>query len=276
MAKEHESNRLAWNEAAAYYRAGLNESLELLSKGGMSFCPPEYRYLERYRANLKTCIHLQCAGGTDSLSLMNYGANEVIGVDISEQMIEIARKKSDALKHNARWLVSDILQIPSSMNATADFVYTGKGAINWIMDIGAWARIIARLLKPGGVVYLFEGHPMTYCFDMQAKELKLDSNYKGYFSNDPYPKQGWPDSYVGKLKKSESEQAFKYERAWPVSSVIGGLLKAGLVLEEFQEHPDPFWVEFPNLPKALRQLFPNTYSVVARKPHESTPGAGPS
>lgn len=266
MSKEHEQNRLAWNEAAAFYQKGLNQDIEFLRKGSTTFFAPELKCLEPYRTNLNTCIHLQCAAGSDTLSLINYGAKEVIGIDISDEMIRIAQAKSDALKMNARWIRSDVLSIPQDLNAKADLVYTGKGAIIWMMDINAWAKVVARLLKPGGIFYLFEGHPFTYCFDMKASELKIDPNYQGYFSQTPYISQDWPDSYVGKVKEDVKDQAAKYEKAWPVSSVINALIDAGLTLQKFDEHKDKYWEEFENLPDELRQRIPNTFSIVAQKP----------
>lgn len=266
MATEHESNRRAWNEAAAFYQAGMAESIAMLRKGETSFYPPERKFLERLLPQSVRSIHLQCAGGTDSLSLLNLGAREVVGVDISDEMIRIAEEKSRALGMNASWVRSDILETPTSLDGTADFVYTGKGALNWMMDIHAWGKVVARLLKPGGAIYVFEGHPFTYCFDMKASELAIDPVYQGYFATKPYASQDWPGTYVGQLKASVQEQAVKYEKAWPVSQVITALLEAGLTLEAFEEHPDKFWDEFVNLPDELRERFPNTYSVVARKP----------
>jgi ubiquinone/menaquinone biosynthesis C-methylase UbiE len=265
MSKEHESNRQAWNEAATYYQKHLEASLELLQNGGSALLEVEARNLKKFCPKIQKAIHLQCAGGTDSLSLLNLGAEEVIGIDISEEMLKVAKTKSERLKMNATWVHADALKVPAELNGSADLVYTGKGAINWIMDIGAWAHVVARLLKPRGVLFLFEGHPLTYIFEMKASELTLDSSYKGYFASEPYISQDWPETYVGKVKSSESEQAKKYERAWPVSSVITALLEAGLKLELFAEHPDKYWEEFPNLPQEKRQFFPNTYTVIARK-----------
>ncbi len=266
MIREHECNRLAWNEASAYYRDNIENSIEFLRNRGMTFCEPELRILRAMDRDFTRCIHLQCAGGIDTLSLLNFGVQETIGIDISEEMIRIAQTKSDALAMNAKWIATDVLNTPGRLDGTADLVYTGKGAINWIMDIEGWAKVVARLLKPGGVLYLFEGHPFTYCFNMKARELAIDPIYQGYFSTVPYVSQDWPENYIGKLKDSEKDQAVKYERAWTVSAVIMSLINAGLVLDRFEEHPEKFWDEFANLSDELRQRFPNTYSVVARKP----------
>jgi ubiquinone/menaquinone biosynthesis C-methylase UbiE len=196
--------------------------------------------------------------------LINLGAKEVVGVDISDEMLRVAKAKSDALKMNATWVNSDVLNVPAELNGSADLLYTGKGAINWMMDLEGWAAVVARLLKPGGYLYLIEGHPVTFLFDMKASEL--DPSYQGYFSEKPYVSQDWPETYVGKLKDSEKDQAVKYERAWNFGAVITSLLEAGLVLENFEEHPDSFWDEFPNIPDGKRMLIPSTYSIVAKKP----------
>ena len=267
MPKEHERNRIAWNEASAFYKTGLESSIDLLRKGGMTFFPPELKILEDLRSSMNTCIHLQCAAGTDSLSLINFGAKKVIGVDISEEMIGLAKEKSERLGMNADWICSDVLNVSQELNGVADLIYTGKGAINWMMDIKSWAKVASRLLKPGGFLYLFEGHPITYCFDIHADKLQMDPIYKGYFDEKPYESQGWPGTYVGKIKENESDQAKKFERAWPVSTVISALLESGFILKKFEEHPDKYWDEFLNLPDELRVRIPNTYSVVAQKPN---------
>ena len=74
----------------------------------------------------KRAIHLQCAGGRETLSLWNQGAAEVIGVDISDTMIACAQAKSDRLRAPATWYCCDILDTPSVLNRTADLVYTGR------------------------------------------------------------------------------------------------------------------------------------------------------
>src|SRR5205814_5886985 len=142
----HEENRIGWNEGAAAYEADLENKIAFLRAGGTNFVGPEYRYLAGLNEWCARAIHLQCAGGTDTLSLWNLGAHEVVGVDISDRMIGVAKQKSDALGAPATWVHSDVLSTPSSLDGTADLVYTGRGALCWMMDINAWARVVARLL----------------------------------------------------------------------------------------------------------------------------------
>ena len=118
----------------------LDESIARLRDGGVVLYPPELRYLHDLGAWCRRAIHLQCAAGEDTLSLWNLGAAEVVGVDISDTMIEIARRKSAALGAPARWFACDLLATPHELDGSADLVYTGKGALNWLHDIEGWAQ----------------------------------------------------------------------------------------------------------------------------------------
>jgi SAM-dependent methyltransferase len=261
----HASNRRAWNQAAIAYRRSRPQTVEFLRKGGVSMCPPEMPFLADLRSWCETAIHLQCAGGQDTLSLLNLGARKVVGIDLSEDMIEVARATSTELGAPATWICCDVLDAPAELNGTADLVYTGRGAVIWVHDLGGWAATVARLLKPGGRFYMYEGHPVTYFFDMTTSDLRLDPEFEGYFSGKVHASKGWTADYVGDVGISDDEMATKFERAWPISEVIDALLQQGLQLVRFLEHPDAYWPEFPNLPDAERTRFPNTYSVFMRK-----------
>src|SRR6185503_5415623 len=52
----------------------------------------------------RRAIHLQCAGGRDTLSLWNLGAEEVVGVDFSPRMLDLAARLSKAVGAPAEWL----------------------------------------------------------------------------------------------------------------------------------------------------------------------------
>ena len=261
----HQSNRAGWNEGAARYAEWFEESVALLRGGGNSLHPPERRILGELRPWCRRAIHLQCAAGEDTLSLWNLGAAEVVGVDISDEMIALARRKSDALGAPARWYQSDILATPHELDGTADLVYTGKGALNWLHDIDGWAAAVARLLAPGGRFYLFEGHPLTWIFDPEASEPKLDPRYGNYFSEQAEPNQGWPTEYIGELDRPTEQLAVKYERQWTIGAVTNAIIGAGLRIERLEEHPDQYWQQFPNMPAELAAKLPHTYSLLARK-----------
>lgn len=265
VAAMHQGNRAGWDEGAARYAEWVEADIAFLRGGGVALHAPELRILGELRPWCRRAIHLQCAAGKDTLSLWNLGAAEVVGVDISDAMLALARRKSDALGAPARWFQSDVLATPHELDGSADLVYTGQGALNWLHDIAGWARVVARLLAPGGRFYLFEGHPLTWIFDQDAAEPRLDPRYGDYFSEQAEADQGWSDAYIGALDRPKAQLAVKYERQWTLGAVVNALIGAGLRVERLQEHPEPYWAQFPNMPADLVRRFPQTYSLVMRK-----------
>ena len=266
----HAANSAAWNEAAQRYAQEVEEDVAFLRAGGKNLMAPELRILHDLANWCQRAIHLQCAGGRDTLSLWNQGAAEVVGVDISDQMIACARRKAAALDAPATWYCCDLLDTPHELDGTADLVYTGRGAINWIMDIAAWARVAARLLKPGGRLYVFEGHPISSILDPQASELRLDPdpNFGDYFATGLGVSKGWPTEYIPPESVPPVEdQSFKYERHWTLADILNALIAAGLLLECFEEYPDQYWDQLPNLPKTVADKLPHTFSLLLRKPY---------
>ncbi len=271
----HESNRLGWNEGAEGYRARLEETIASLRAGRSNLHPLERANLAPLgplRSWCRVAIHLQCASGEDTLSLWLEGAERVVGVDISDRHIENARALSEALDAPATWIRSDVLDAPHEWDGTADLVYTGRGALCWIHDIRGWASVVARLLRPGGVVHVLDDHPATILFDPDTERPVATG--RAYFGYSEWS-QGWPASYLGNMGRPVEEHARKYERVWPLASVVQALLDAGLRLERIGEHPDRYWNNFERLTASARASLPLTFTLLARRPASSEGGAPP-
>jgi SAM-dependent methyltransferase len=268
----HQHNQRAWNEAALEYRNYNTQRVNDLRSGKSNLHPIERRNLEKFGPLKEWChraIHLQCASGYDTLSLILEGVREVVGLDISAIHIENARWTSEQLNMPALWYCCDVLEAPTALNATADLVYTGRGAINWVHDLRRWAEVVKRLLKPGGVFHLLEDHPVTWLLDREGEDLRASGiSHFGYAE----ASQGWPSSYLGEassslgpIGKPVHEQCTKYERLWTIAEVFHALRETGLSIESLGEHPEPYWDAFPRLTEKLREKLPMTFSVVARR-----------
>jgi SAM-dependent methyltransferase len=258
----HGDNRAAWNEAAGFYARKLDAAIARLGAGRSSLHEIERRNLGELKTWCDTAIHLQCASGEDTLSLWLEGAKRVVGVDISDVHIANAERASAALGAPATWHRCDVLDAPAALDDTADLVYTGQGALCWLHDLESWARVIARLLKPGGVFHVLDDHPVTWLFDMEAATLAPSGlEYFRYSESS----KGWPGSYIKELDLPPERQATKHERLWSLASVFGALTNAGLTVEHLGEHTERYWRNFPNLTDELRATIPMTFSMMARR-----------
>ncbi len=264
VAAMHATTRAAWDEAAERYERWLDEAIALIRGGGSNLFEAELDLIGDLHGRCRRAIHLQCAGGRDTLSLWNLGADEVVGVDFSPRMLELAARLTEATAAPARWVLSDVLDTPHELDGTGDLVYTGRGSLIWLQDLDAWAAVVARLLSPDGRFVLFEGHPVEWLFDVDADGHWIATDYD-YFSG-PEASKGWAPEYIDRLAIIEGDQSWKFARSWTLGEVITALLGAGLRLERVTEHPVDWWGGHADVRAEERGRIPLSFSVVARGP----------
>jgi SAM-dependent methyltransferase len=256
-------NAIAWDQTATKYAAEVDAHVALLRGGGTSLFPPELRVLVPL---LRHGVHLQCSHGLDTLSLWRLGASSIVGLDFSERMLAIAKHKAALLRAPATWVHADVLSPPDDLTAIADVVYTGKGALPWILDLERWAAVVARLLRPGGRFFLFEGHPLNWVLDTGAGQVRLRED-ASYFATSPRANTDFPGGYLRRLTPDAGEQPVKaFECQWTLGDVLSTLVASRRVLAEVHEHAEHFWPQFDAVPPSELARLPHTFSVLMRRP----------
>ena len=108
-------------------------------------------------------LHLQCHIGTDTLSLSRLGTRSVTGIDFSQPALDAASQLATDCGATISYVKSEVYSAVEAVRSKQfDLVYTGIGALCWLPDIGHWAQIVAALLRPGGRLFIREGHPMLW------------------------------------------------------------------------------------------------------------------
>ena len=146
------ANQAAWDRTSRKDALEHEDMIAFLRAGGVCQIAVE-RTLLGDISGVERAVNLQCSNGATTLSLLNLGVKEVVGVDLSAAMLDLARRKSDALGANATWIQADVLNLPESLRGTADLVGTGGGALPWVQDIDRWAISIASVLRPNGTCH---------------------------------------------------------------------------------------------------------------------------
>jgi len=216
-------------------------------------------------------IHLQCHIGTDTLCWARLGAH-MTGMDLSGESLKVARDLADRAGLDIEYVQSSIHDAASTLvGRSFDVVYTSIGALNWLDDLEEWAHLIASLLRPGGIFYVRDGHPMALAIDQATPPGVLQLGWP-YFNVGPQ----MDDSDIDYSSPEKVGNARTYEWPHPLSEIIGSLLRAGLRILDFQEHQTlPWqlvdWMGYSEelhahvLPENLRDLCPLAFSLVAQR-----------
>jgi hypothetical protein len=138
-----------------------------------------------------------------------------------------------------------------------------KAVLQCAKELSRANGVRIQLLKSGGILHLFDSHPVTWPFDPDARTY-VASGFN-YFTHGEVS-QGWPSTHIGVQSQPVEQQARKFKRVWPVATVFQALRRVGLVIENLGEHPETFWEDFPNLRPELQGHIPRTFSMVARRP----------
>ena len=235
MDEYRKSNQELWN---AWTHINANSEfydLEAFKHGKQSLNDLELE--EMGDVSGKSLLHLQCHFGKDTLSWARLGA-EVTGVDFSEEGIKLARSLSEELNIPAKFVLSDIYDLPNALSGQFDIIFTSYGVLGWLPDMKRWGEIVAHFLKPGGTFYVAEVHPFLWVFDDDASDFKMKYSY---FDKEPLRLD---------VKGSYADPDADYtgvEYGWnhTMSDYINALVSAGLQIEFLHEFPYMAWRALP-------------------------------
>ena len=239
-----------WERASEKHVREYGELLEE-ARGGRSLLERELDLLAPVLAERPMVVHFQSGHGLDDIALVKAGARFVVGVDYSSVAAGAASRRACELGLGCQYVVAEVPGVPVRDGA-ADLVYTGKGAVLWMRDIDAWARDVARVLRPGGHLFVYEAHPAVPLWTWDADEPRIRPD-RSYFAeshiNDTFPGNG------------------AREWQWTFGQIVTAITKAGLQLQVLEEYAEPFWRPQDGYTAAAWSgRLPNAYALLARRP----------
>jgi len=174
-------------------------------------------------ASGRRVLDLGCGAGQLSRHLATTGATEVIGVDVSERMLERAR---------AEWAHP---RVTYTRGAIEDLAYPRERfelivsslALHYVEDYDGLMSRIAAWLAPGGVLVYSTEHPI-YTARLPGDGWVVDeAGRRARWGIDRYSDEGPREEswFVAGVRKVHR----------PFATLINGLLDAGLVLERIVE-----------------------------------------
>ena len=185
-----------------------------------------------------TAVHLQCHIGTDTLSLSRLGAS-MTGLDFSASALHVAKRLADDCGQSIDYVEADVYSAVDVLGVGRfDLVYTGIGALCWLPSIGQWAQTVSSLLKPGGRLFIREGHPVLWSLcDPREDELVIIDFH--YFEQPGGQLFSDPKTYVDHDDELASPTIVHFNHG--LAEIITALMDNGMQLTAIEEHQTVPW-----------------------------------
>lgn len=253
-----ETNRLLWDELAPLHAASAFYDVARFRSGSCTLGAIERREVGDVEG--KRLLHLLCHLGLDSLSWSRLGAI-VTGVDLSPVSVAFAQALAAQSGIAASFVCSNVYDVAARLRPPYDIVFLSKGVLPWLPDLPALAATVAGLLRPGGVFYLLDAHPLTYALREDDQRLHV----KGTYFETAHPAKVVADgSYA--VPGATLTNATSFEWTHSLGDVVTALAGAGIRLEFLHEFPATMSGDGPTLhgswrSQAARRSLPAMFSV---------------
>ncbi|MGN6327223.1 class I SAM-dependent methyltransferase [Pseudolysinimonas sp.] len=188
-------------------------------------------------------VHLQCHIGTDTLSLARLGAR-MTGLDLSPTSLRVARELAASAGADIPYVESDVYGAVDALGAGRfDLVYVSVGAICWLPSVARWAATVAALLRPGGRLFIRDGHPVLLAVGEEHPE-RLELEYPYFEMPEPmvWDQDG---TYVDADRPLTATRTAEWNHG--LGEIVTAVLASGMTPTGLVEHRSAPWCAIPEL-----------------------------
>ncbi len=190
-----------------------------------------------------------CGFGDYSFWAFEQGVKEVVGVDISDKMINAAKERSQKKGVNIEFIQSDLSDLGVFNDNYFDLIMSSI-VISYFDDLNKYFKEFARVLKKKGRFVFSDVHPIRLSGWIEKDRGKYILQIKNYLDA-----RKVETSDLWKNEKGEYEVIRSYY--YPLSDIIRALKNTGFLIEDINE-PKPL--------KRMKSVLPKKYSRLCQIP----------
>lgn len=171
----------------------------------------------------KTILDLGCGFGEHCKGFVENGAKKVIGIDISEKMLEIAKQENaDSKITYINMPMENIFELTEKFD-----IIISSLAFHYVEDFAGVVKNVFNLLNENGTFIFSQENPLCTCHSGGQRWTKDENGNKLYLNLSNYGIEGEREStwFVDDVKK--------YHRTF--SSIINTLIETGFKIEKLIE-----------------------------------------
>ncbi len=171
-----------------------------------------------------TVLDLGCGTGGHDRKLIELGAKRVVGIDLSNKMINEAKKTTKEKQIEYEVMSMEDIDM---LNEKFDLVISSL-AMHYVKDYDEVCKKVYKILKENGHFIFSYGHPMDSCAILEeSQENFVILNNKKYFLLSDYNNEG------KRVSHWFVDGVETYHRN--MSHLVNGLIEAGFVLKRMEE-----------------------------------------
>lgn len=199
----------------------------------------------------KSVLDLGCGCGKNCLDFIRRGAERVVGIDISERMLDTARTEAahDGIEYR-RLSMEDI----SALDMKFDLVYSSL-AIHYVEDLAMLMRDICGLLNEGGMLLFSQEHPIVTAA-VSEEDAHFNYNDRGErvsYTFSDYNRQG------KRVKRWIVDGVVKYHR--PMGALLNDIINSGLTIKQVVEPVPKQWA-VEKLPTIVKEYIKPNFLII--------------
>ena len=256
------SNREAWEEVAPiHYKHNQEKLIKSFSQPGyVGLDEVEIARLEELKIVGKDVAQICCNNGRELLSVKNLGAARCVGFDGAQGFVNQGNELAQVAGVDVEFVCTDIYDIGDEYKESFDLVTITIGVLGWMPDIIEFFAIVAKLIRPGGALFIYEQHPILEMFEPGEAGSPIVWELS-YFNNAPYVDSNGLDYYGGEQYVAKPVTSFLHK----MSEIIMAGVNNKLSVEHFEEFPHHISNTWWNIEESGVGL-PMCYTLVMRKP----------
>ncbi len=200
------------------------------------WCAYLHSLLTQYGVEDGLVLELGCGTGemTERLAALGY---DMIGVDNSAEMLEIAQEKKDASGHDILYLLQDMREF--ELYGTVRAVVSVCDSINYVTDREELVRVFALVnnyLDPGGV-FIFDMNTAGKYRELGESVIAENRDEGSFIWENWYDEETRINEYDLTLFLRQEDGLYEkyeethYQRAYEIREIEDALARAGLKLE---------------------------------------------
>ena len=191
----------------------------------------------------KTVLDIGSGYGENCLEFSNLGAKKVVGLDISEKMIEVAKAENTA--PNINYINISMTEL-HNLDEKFDVIFSSL-AVHYIEDFSKLTSDIYNLLNDGGCFIFSQEHPLTTALTTQNYWTQNTDGESIHYNLSTYALEG------ERKVRWIVDNVIKYHRT--MSNILNSLSNSGFIIDRVLEPvPDDTIMEkYPRYKKSIHK-----------------------